>query len=107
MLAFSTLNFSYVNKWVNIAGFGRTQYTPAGQKSQGSTSNVMLESRVKVISNDDCNEMYGNIDNSQVCAFATGTDTCQVKEKKHYWKILKVPVECISFLNDRAIAVDL
>ena len=92
-----------VDKWVNIAGFGRTQMTPAGQESQGDPSNVMLESTVKVISDIACDDMYGNIDYTQVCAAAPGTDTCQVK-------IHSKIILFIDFLNEsvnRVIVEDL
>ena len=84
--------------WGSIVGFGRTNQTAASEESEGPTSNVLLESSVQVISNSNCSAMYGSgakISVSQVCAYARGTDTCQVNNRSkiiHQFNLIKYEV---------------
>lgn len=72
--------FSYAGMWGVIVGFGRTQQTLADEESSGLGSNTMLQSSVQVITNTKCSAMYidTKISATMLCAYAPGTDTCQV-----------------------------
>ena len=74
---------SYAGMWGTIIGFGRIQKTLADDESSGNGSNTLIQSSVKVITNSQCSSMYGEskdtkISASMLCAYAVGTDTCQV-----------------------------
>lgn len=63
------------DQWMStVTGWGTTS-------SGGSTSNVLLEVDVKVISNSECNGAYGGITNNMLCAADAsgngGSDACQ------------------------------
>jgi hypothetical protein len=53
------------------AGFGATEFA-------GPSSNVLKKASLTVISNEECNETYGNINSGQICTFTRNSDTCQV-----------------------------
>jgi len=63
------------DQWMStVTGWGTTS-------SGGSTSNVLLEVDVKVISNSECNAAYGGITDNMLCAADAsgngGSDACQ------------------------------
>jgi hypothetical protein len=77
------LQLSYSGMWATVIGFGRTLKTLAEDESSGNGSNTLMESSLQVISNSNCSEMYSEsketkISASMLCAYAAGTDTCQV-----------------------------
>lgn len=78
--------------WGVIIGFGRTQKTMADEESSGLGSNTLLESSVQVISNANCSAMYVDtrISASMLCAYAPGTDTCQVNS----FRMLLMQLSC-------------
>ena len=80
IVLFTPVLFSYAGSWATIIGFGRTQKTLAEEESSGQGSNYLLESSVQIISNTNCSAMYVDtkIPGSMMCAYAVGTDTCQV-----------------------------
>jgi len=55
---------------VTVIGWGTTS-------SGGSVSNVLLEVEVDIVSNDKCDDAYGDITNNMVCAAKDGKDSCQ------------------------------
>merc|ERR1712032_1339851 len=64
------------DQWMStVTGWGTTS-------SGGSTSNVLLEVDVQVISNSECNNAYGGITDNMLCAADAsgngGSDACQV-----------------------------
>lgn len=60
------------NADVTVMGWGTTS-------RGGSTSDVLLEVELDVVSNDICNDQYGNeeITNDMMCAARDGKDSCQ------------------------------
>merc|ERR1712088_119919 len=63
------------DQWMStVTGWGTTS-------SGGSTSNVLLEVDVQVISNSECNNAYGGITDNMLCAADAsgngGSDACQ------------------------------
>lgn len=69
--------------WGTVIGFGRTQKTLADDESSGNGSNTLMESSLQIITNSQCSAMYAEskdakISASMLCAYAAGTDTCQV-----------------------------
>lgn len=56
---------------VTVMGWGTTSF-------QGSSSDVLMEVEVDVVSNSDCNSDYsGGITNNMICASRAGKDSCQ------------------------------
>ena len=55
----------------------------------------MLETRIQIIKNQFCDDYHGDIIPSQMCAYAKGTDTCQVT-KEH----LIFMIDCLNHFSE-------
>jgi hypothetical protein len=96
--------------WGTVIGFGRTQKTLADDESSGNGSNTLMESSLQIITNSKCSAMYAEskdakISASMLCAYAAGTDTCQVILIFLKTNITIIPhitlkdvMECLTFL---------
>jgi len=62
-------NQLYVNSMATATGWGKTQ--------TGQLSDYIMESVIPVVSNSQCNSVYGFIDPSHICAGGGTTGTCQ------------------------------
>ncbi|MEZ4831027.1 MAG: trypsin-like serine protease [Caldilineaceae bacterium] len=73
-LVFSPANDSLVEAgdMSTVTGWGRTS-------EGGSSSNILMEVQVPIVSNRNCNSVYGNITDNMICAGYTegGKDSCQ------------------------------
>lgn len=73
----------YFNGYAIVAaGFGATEFA-------GPSSNVLKKVSLTVVSNDECNNTYGNINSGQICTFTKNADTCQVI----YWNLIQIFLE--------------
>lgn len=59
-----------VGQSVRVSGWGTTSF-------QGSTSESLLYADLRYISNSACNNVYGVIDEFEMCAYEDGKDACQ------------------------------
>ena len=59
-----------VGQTVRVSGWGTTSF-------QGSTSESLLYADLRYISNSACNNVYGMIDEFEMCTYEDGKDACQ------------------------------
>ncbi len=66
-------NLLFTGSTVEAVGWGTTSYG-------GPVSSVLKKTSLGVISNAQCNSYYGYIQSGQLCTWASGRDSCQVRK---------------------------
>ncbi|XP_060535045.1 venom serine protease 34-like [Cylas formicarius] len=68
-LPFQYTNYNFVGEVVTILGWGSMEYF-------GPTSDVILETLVTIVSNEQCAQQFGMIIDKQICTYGEKRDAC-------------------------------
>ncbi|XP_076243634.1 venom serine protease 34-like [Calliopsis andreniformis] len=62
---------TFAGDYATILGWGTTEFA-------GAKSDTLQEATVNVITNEECSEIYRNLNRNQLCTYAPGKDACQM-----------------------------